>query len=293
MKSWTFPLTALVVLAVTGTAGWMIGTWRNAPGPTPPPATGDRGAVVYQVYCASCHGPDGHGDGPSALALRPPPRDFAARPWRLEPTESAIRRVLTEGIPGTGMASFRTLPEADLQAVVAHVQRLAVTGSPGERAVSPDERLLTAAGLTGLRGTTPPPLSLTNSHGKPVRLKDHAGRLVLLHFWGTGCTHCIKEIPALAALERRYPGRLVVLHVCTDEEDGQVAQQVLDRAIPGTVALVDGDGLGLARYEVQTLPTVWLITPDGTALARGAGARDWTDPALLRVIERWLPDAKP
>src|SRR5438874_2264050 len=25
-----------------------------------------RGRVVYQVYCTSCHGPEGHGDGPSA-----------------------------------------------------------------------------------------------------------------------------------------------------------------------------------------------------------------------------------
>lgn len=29
-----------------------------------------RGAVTYRVYCRSCHGPDGHGDGPIAPLLK-------------------------------------------------------------------------------------------------------------------------------------------------------------------------------------------------------------------------------
>ncbi len=34
------------------------------------------GAVLYLQYCASCHGPDGKGNGPVASALRQPPTDL-------------------------------------------------------------------------------------------------------------------------------------------------------------------------------------------------------------------------
>ena len=292
-----FPLAASLVVAATSGVGWGVGTWKKHPpaAPTPhadaPPASAgaDRGPLVFQVYCASCHGPDGHGDGASAAALRPPPRDFAARPWRFEPTPESIRRVTLEGIPGTGMASFRTLPPADLDAVAAHVHRLATNGPAVEKPKSEDEQMLAAAGFADLSGTAPPPLLLTDAANKEARLSDFAGRLVVLHFWGTGCVHCVKEIPALDRLERQFAGRLKVLHVCTDEDDPAAAQKVLDRAAPGATALTEANGLGLARYEVQSLPTVWLIAPDGKAIGRGEGAKDWADEAMTKLIARRLP----
>ncbi|MBP3954429.1 c-type cytochrome [Gemmata sp. G18] len=299
MRRLSFPLAAAAVVVVMVGIGWGLGTWRRQPisraeqsapsSALSASASANRGPVVYQVYCASCHGPDGHGDGSSAATLKPPPRDFAARPWRFEPTVDVIRRVTLDGIPGTGMASFRTLPTADLDAVVAHVHRLATSGPLVQRVPTEDERLLASVGFTDLKGTSPPPLVLTNSSGRTVKPSEYAGQLVLVHFWGTTCTHCIKEIPALERLERQYNGRLKVLHVCTDEDDPTTAQKFLDRVTPGATALTEATGLGLARYEVQALPTVWLIAPDGTAIGRSCGARDWTAEAQTKLISRWLP----
>jgi mono/diheme cytochrome c family protein len=34
------------------------------------------GAVLYRRYCASCHGAGGHGDGPAAAAMCPPPTNL-------------------------------------------------------------------------------------------------------------------------------------------------------------------------------------------------------------------------
>ena len=36
------------------------------------------GALLYDRYCASCHGKSGHGDGSVATALTPPPTDLTA-----------------------------------------------------------------------------------------------------------------------------------------------------------------------------------------------------------------------
>ena len=114
MRRFSFPLVAAASAALAAAVGWGVGAWRRQPPPSSIPVV-DNGPVVYQVFCASCHGPEGHGDGSSAATLRPPPRDFAARPWRFGPSPDAIRRVILDGIPGTGMASFRAaLSPADL-----------------------------------------------------------------------------------------------------------------------------------------------------------------------------------
>ena len=36
----------------------------------------EMGAIEYQRYCASCHGPLGYGDGPAAASLKPSPSDL-------------------------------------------------------------------------------------------------------------------------------------------------------------------------------------------------------------------------
>jgi len=41
-----------------------------------PYTTASSGKEMYQAYCASCHGPQGKGDGPAAPALKVPPADL-------------------------------------------------------------------------------------------------------------------------------------------------------------------------------------------------------------------------
>jgi cytochrome c553 len=40
------------------------------------PAQADSAQDNYTAYCAKCHGPEGHGDGPSAASLATKPQDY-------------------------------------------------------------------------------------------------------------------------------------------------------------------------------------------------------------------------
>lgn len=42
----------------------------------PDPAAAAKGKIIYARYCASCHGPEARGDGPTAADLRVPPPDL-------------------------------------------------------------------------------------------------------------------------------------------------------------------------------------------------------------------------
>ncbi len=289
MKRLTFPALIVVTLGIALLAGWSLRRWQKG---DPPETTArgsvDRGALLYQMNCAACHGPEGHGDGASAAPLKPPPRDFAARPWKFTPSLESIRKVVHDGIPGTAMPGFHaSLSAAELEAVGEHVLKLANPASarPSQIASTPPW----PAGYVDLRGTILPNLTLTDSAGAKKTVANFKGSTLLLHFWGTSCVACVQEMPSLNDLEKHYDGRLRVIHVCTDLEDAKEAQAVLDRRAPGCRTYVDESGFGMIRYEIQALPTSILIDAQGQAIARNTGTSAWQSAEFRTFLERFLP----
>jgi mono/diheme cytochrome c family protein/peroxiredoxin len=264
----------------------------SAAAPTDPLS---RGRVVYQVYCANCHGPDGRGDGPAAAELKPPPRDFsAADGWRSDSSAETLRRVIVRGIPGTAMpASGETLAAADLDAVIAFVQTLA---PPPVRPESPAPATHAALQQAGFRAEESlrqaPALDLRHAQTeRALAVADLRGRLVLLNFWGTSCAHCIKEFPHLEELARRYENRgLAVVCACADEDEAEVVAGLAQKHAKQLAAFVDPHGLTRLRYDVQVLPTVLLIDPNGRVLGRAEGALDWSAGAIESLLEHCLPN---
>ncbi|MCG6957757.1 MAG: cytochrome c [Gemmatimonadetes bacterium] len=84
-----------------------------------------KGKQAFGTYCTACHGANGKGDGPAASALTPAPRDFTSpRGWTRGYTLADIFVSLTEGVSGTGMGAFGTLPPADRFALSHYVESL-------------------------------------------------------------------------------------------------------------------------------------------------------------------------
>ncbi len=95
----------------------------------------DRHAGLWREHCAHCHGVTGDGNGPTASMLNPYPRDFRlgkfkfkSSPLRQAPTDADLEKVLRNGIPGTGMPSFHTLPPEHVAALVDYVKYLTMRG---------------------------------------------------------------------------------------------------------------------------------------------------------------------
>ena len=82
-----------------------------------------KGKKLYDLTCAACHGAEGKGDGPAAIAFNPGPRNFhEPEGWKNGAKLSGIYKTLTEGIEGTGMTAFEYLvPEKRL--AMAHYIR--------------------------------------------------------------------------------------------------------------------------------------------------------------------------
>lgn len=92
---------------------------------SPTPAMLERGKSLFGPNCAACHGQTGAADGPAAKGLNPAPRNFtSADGWKNGTTLAGIFKTLSEGIPGTSMSSFDTLPPKDRMALVHAVRSM-------------------------------------------------------------------------------------------------------------------------------------------------------------------------
>jgi thiol-disulfide isomerase/thioredoxin len=54
------------------------------------------------------------------------------------------------------------------------------------------------------RGALAPDFQLTTLDGDTVRLSSFRGRPVVVNFWASWCGPCVKEMPALSAMQRDY-----------------------------------------------------------------------------------------
>lgn len=138
---------------------------KEAPPPTltladwPLESGAKLGKRIFQENCVGCHGDTGLGDGEAAADLNPRPRNLRKGYFKFRstassklPTRADLLHVITCGLPGSSMPSFRLLPEAHRDALVSFVLTLAAF----EKARLEAEILRDADGLT-----------------MPVIVKDH------------------------------------------------------------------------------------------------------------------------
>ena len=134
----------------------------------------ERGAALFNQDCAACHGASGDGHGPAAAALATPPIAFVDQDRARERSVFALYQVVTQGLDGTPMASFASLPTADRWALALYAGHFAFPDSAareGEALWKSDASLhQLVPDLQALVGATPAALEQKVGHDKGVAL---------------------------------------------------------------------------------------------------------------------------
>ncbi len=110
--------------------------------------------------------------------------------------------------------------------------------------------------------------------GKPFRLSELQGQVVLLNFWATYCIPCREEIPALNSLQHdlQAQGLRVVGASLDDNADGVNSYQKEVAKFDYEVLLGGSDAK--VKFEQSVLPTTYLIDRQGRIRQKIIGARD-------------------
>jgi thiol-disulfide isomerase/thioredoxin len=115
--------------------------------------------------------------------------------------------------------------------------------------------------------------TLTDVEGRPVRLAEYRGRVLLVNFWATWCAPCKTEIPWLNELHSTYREQgLVVLGVSVDEAVAKIRPFAKGMKMSYPVLVGAGeDGFKEAFGPLLGFPTTLLISRAGEICIRHVG----------------------
>ena len=137
--------------------------------------------------------------------------------------------------------------------------------------------LAALAACGGGEPETFPAVTVATIDGRRFDAATLEGRPVLVTFWSTTCLVCLREMPELDAVYRRFAPRgleIIAVAMPWDPPD-EVVRLARARPIPYPVALDVTGAIGRAFGDVSTTPTHVLIGTGGEVAYRRTGALDF------------------
>jgi thiol-disulfide isomerase/thioredoxin len=146
--------------------------------------------------------------------------------------------------------------------------------------------------LNKLLGKKIDSFAFVDLEGKPVNRDSLAGKVVVIDFWATWCGWCFKGLPNLQQVYDKYRDndRVAIITVSTDEVD--VSNEDLTKKFAEVnltmPILRDVDQQARSLFDVQGLPTMIVLGPDGAVQTIDVGYQPQLAVELPRKIDRLL-----
>ena len=216
------------------------------------------GEALFVQNCSSCHGPDGHGDGPAAKDLQPPPADLTASQIYAR-SDGDLFWWITHGI-GNGMPAFGASIEStarwnliDFIHANADAARFGSTADAG----------MTNAFLT-------PDFAVDCADGSSPLMGDLRGRVLHLVFAGAHSDARLRTLEPTAIVVRLDPSISADGPFCSTD-DPDVAKAF---ALYAGSSLEELDGTEFIVDQSGSLRSLWHpgLVPD------------WTDPKVFAEV---------
>jgi len=135
--------------------------------------------------------------------------------------------------------------------------------------------------------TKPLDLSFTAVDGRKVDLADLRGKVVLVDFWATWCPPCIEEAPALVEAYEKFKDQgFEIVGISLDQD-----KSALEKFTAGNKMtwpqFFDGKGWDnelAKRFEIQSVPTMWLLDREGKLA--DPNPRDRLEKAIQAALDK-------
>ncbi len=138
-------------------------------------------------------------------------------------------------------------------------------------------------GEPSIAGSSAPEFEFT-LNGKPARIADLRGRVVVLNFWATWCPPCVEEMASLNKLhEKIAPRGALVLGISVDDDRAAYERFLGDHQIIFPT-FRDPSKQIAERYGSSMYPETYIIGRDGRIARKIIGPQNWTSADLQQYI---------
>ncbi len=187
------------------------------------------------------------------------------------------------------MSCKPTRPLLTRRHIIAATAGLAAGIGGGNAAHAQDDSDGLPAGGDALNKFAPAPapaLAFTNAAGRPLTLRDYAGRGLVVNLWATWCGPCVAEIPSFAAVapELRRLG-ILILPISIDMGGLQTVKSFYtSQQITSLPILLDTTGDTMTTLKASGIPVTIVINAAGLLVGRYDGAANWNTPGTIATL---------
>jgi peroxiredoxin len=137
-------------------------------------------------------------------------------------------------------------------------------------------------------GKPAPDVTFSSITGEQVSMQSLRGKVVMVNFWATSCTTCIKEMPQMVQTYNKYKDRGLdfVAVAMSYDPPNYVLNYAQTRNLPFKVALDTQGDVAKSFDDVKLTPTTYVIDKEGNIIKRYVGEPDFA--ALHQLIEKAL-----
>lgn len=132
----------------------------------------------------------------------------------------------------------------------------------------------------------PPEFSVEDLEGKLVDLAEMEGKVVVLNFWFIGCKPCVKEIPELNSLVKKYDKDDVVFLAFATDKAPAVKQFLTQKAFE--CRIIPRARHILKKFGIFTYPTHYVLDKKGIVRFYQKGYSPGTENRIDYEISRLL-----
>ncbi len=123
-------------------------------------------------------------------------------------------------------------------------------------------------------------VKISDLEGKPMSMKDFAGKPVFLNFWATWCGPCVSEMASIQKASQQFKDEIVFLAVST-EAPALIKSYLKKNKFSFKFAHLD---VNYPDVYVVVLPTTMLIDAKGQLVSEEEGFRDWASPGSIEKL---------
>ena len=124
--------------------------------------------------------------------------------------------------------------------------------------------LALAAGVSSAATATKPTLVVTTLDGASFDLSKQSGKWVIVNFWATWCSPCLKELPDISAFVAAHKDKVAAIGLDFEDTDKADVEKFLKaHPLSYPVAQVDVDNPPKDFDTPKGLPNTYVIAPDG------------------------------
>jgi cytochrome c biogenesis protein CcmG, thiol:disulfide interchange protein DsbE len=125
-------------------------------------------------------------------------------------------------------------------------------------------------------------------NGKPTRLSDFRGKVVVLNFWASWCKPCVEETPGLIQLQQRIaPRNGVILGVSIDEDAAAYNKFVKEQGL-NYPTMLDSSAKIANDYGTFMWPETYVIDRQGKIARKIIGPQDWNSREMVAYFDNLL-----